>query len=79
MSFSANRRTQMEKLRVNTVASDRFWELAKSKVISSIRMVGEWEVVIYRGILTELYRHGVTRYQLPNLKALAYYMNADYR
>ncbi|MFL6382853.1 MAG: hypothetical protein ACJ72S_16430, partial [Nitrososphaeraceae archaeon] len=35
-------------------------------------------VIINTGILAELYKHGVTRDQLPNLKALADVMNAEY-
>jgi hypothetical protein len=35
-------------------------------------------IIINTGILSELYKHGVTRDQLPNLKALADLMNAEY-
>jgi hypothetical protein len=35
--------------------------------------------MIYRGILVELYKCGVTNDQLPNLKALADYIGASYR
>jgi hypothetical protein len=35
-------------------------------------------VIINTGILNELYKHGVTRDQLPNLKALADVMNTEY-
>ena len=35
-------------------------------------------VIINTGILNELHKHGVTRDQLPNLKALADVMNAEY-
>jgi hypothetical protein len=36
------------------------------------------KVIINTGILNELYKYGVTRDQLPNLKALADLMNAEY-
>jgi hypothetical protein len=36
------------------------------------------EITINTGILAELYKHGVTRDQLPNLKTLADVMNAEY-
>ena len=36
-------------------------------------------VTINTGILSELYKYGVTRDQLPNLKALADFIGADYR
>jgi hypothetical protein len=36
------------------------------------------KVIINTGILSELYKYGVTRDQLPNLKALADIMNAEY-
>jgi hypothetical protein len=35
-------------------------------------------VIINTGILAELYKYGVTGDQLPNLKALADVMNAEY-
>ncbi|MFL6315591.1 MAG: hypothetical protein ACJ73C_02480, partial [Nitrososphaeraceae archaeon] len=38
----------------------------------------ENKVIINTGILSELYKYGVTRDQLPNLKALADVMNAEY-
>jgi hypothetical protein len=38
----------------------------------------ENKVIINTGILSELYKYGVTRDQLPNLKALADVMNAVY-
>jgi hypothetical protein len=38
----------------------------------------ENKVIIYTGILPELYKYGVTRDQLPNLKALADSINAEY-
>jgi hypothetical protein len=38
----------------------------------------ENKVITYTGILPELYKYGVTRDQLPNLKALADSMNAEY-
>jgi hypothetical protein len=38
----------------------------------------ENKVIIDTRILSELYKHGVTRDQLPNLKALADVMNAKY-
>lgn len=60
--------------------SDRLKELAKGKLLPDMRYSDRnFELFIYKGILTELYNHGVTKDQLPNLKALADYMKADYR
>ena len=58
--------------------SRRLEKLAKSNLLPDIK-TRNWGVIIRKGILTELYKHGVTRDQLPNLRALADYMGASYR
>jgi hypothetical protein len=58
--------------------SDRLVKLAKSNLLPDVKG-RNFGVIIRKGILTELYKHGVTRDQLPNLKALADYMSASYR
>ena len=47
----------------------RLFELAKSKLVPSIRIVNVDDLVIGVGILRELYNRGVTRDQCPNLRA----------
>ena len=59
--------------------SDRLIKLAQSNLLPDVKALGNFEVVMRKGILTELYNHGVTRDQLPNLKALADYMEASYK
>ena len=59
--------------------SDRLVNLAQSNVLPDIKYTGNFDVIIRKGILSELYNHGVTKDQLPNLRALADYMKADYR
>lgn len=57
--------------------SDRLEILARRKLLPDMRF-RDWGIIIHTGILTELYNRGVTKDQLPNLKALGDYMNSDY-
>ena len=60
--------------------SDRLVKLAKSNLLPDVKeRKDKFGIIIRKGILTELYKQGVTRDQLPNLKALSDYMNAEYR
>ena len=59
--------------------SYRIWQLADSNLLPDIKITRNAEIIIRKGILVELYKHGVTRDQLPTLKSLADYMNASYR
>jgi len=59
--------------------SDRLKKLAESNLLPDVKYTRNFEFIISKGIVTELYIHGVTRDQLPNLKALADYMKAAYR
>lgn len=69
-----------EKLELPEDISDRLVKLAESNLLPDVKKSKtNFEVIIRKGILTELYNHGVTRDQLPNLKALADYMKANYR
>jgi len=68
-----------EKLRLDDDISDRLVRLAKDNLLPDVKYTRNYEAIISKGILTELYSHGVTRDQLPNLKALADYMKSDYR
>ncbi|TLX87271.1 MAG: hypothetical protein E6K97_08940 [Thaumarchaeota archaeon] len=57
----------------------RLEKLAKDNLIPHVKWAPlRHGVIIRAGILTELYNHGVTQKQLPNLRALANYMNAEY-
>jgi len=69
-----------EKLHVPKDISDRLIKLAESNLLPDIKYNAiNHEVIIRKGIITELWGHGVTKDQVPNLKALADYMKADYR
>jgi hypothetical protein len=68
-----------ETIQIPKDISDRLVKLAESNVLPDIKYTRNFEVIIRKGILTELYNHGVTKDQLPNLRALSDYMQADYR
>ena len=60
--------------------SDRLIKLVKNNLLPYIKRSPQtWSCIIHKGLLEELYRYGVTRDQLPNLKALADYMGADFK
>ena len=59
--------------------SDRLVKLAESNVLPDIKYAPlKHGINIHAGILTELYNHGITRDQLPNLRALSDYMNTEF-
>ncbi len=58
--------------------SDRLVKLANSNLLPDVKGMN-YGVIIRKGILTELYKYGVTRDQLPNLRALGDYMKASCR
>jgi hypothetical protein len=57
--------------------SDRLCKLVRSNLLPDIKLTKNWEVLIRKGFLTELYNYGVSRDQLPNLRALADYMKVN--
>ncbi len=60
--------------------SDRLIKLVKNNLLPDIKRRPQiWSCIIHKGLLQELYRYGVTSDQLPNLKALADYMGADFK
>ena len=59
--------------------SSRLVKLVDSNLLPDIKRAQNKNIIIYRGILVELYKCGVTNDQLPNLKALADYIGASYR
>jgi hypothetical protein len=59
--------------------SSRLVKLVDSNLLPDIKRAQNKNIIIYRGILVELYKCGVTTDQLPNLKALADYIGASYR
>src|SRR5437867_7140070 len=68
-----------EKLDLPKSTTGRLEKLAKDNLIPHVKWAPlRHGVIIRAGILTELYNHGVTQKQLPNLRALANYMNAEY-
>ena len=54
-------------------------KLIDSNLLPDIKRAQNKDMIIYRGILAELYKYGVTTDQLPNLKALADYIGGKYR
>jgi hypothetical protein len=68
-----------DKINIPNDISDRLIQLAKSNILPDIKYTRNFEVIIRKGILEELYSYGVTAKQLPNLKALADYMRTSYR
>jgi hypothetical protein len=59
--------------------SGRLGELAEDKIISDIKYSEKSEgFYIFSGILRELYKYGVARDQLPNLKDLGDYMGGEH-
>ncbi|MGI8720558.1 MAG: hypothetical protein ACR2KF_08560 [Nitrososphaeraceae archaeon] len=67
-----------EKIHLPNEISERFIKLVKSNLLPDIKE-SKSTFLISKGILTELYNHGVTRDQLPNLNDLAAYMKGTYR
>jgi hypothetical protein len=59
--------------------SSRLVKLVDSNLLPDIKRAQNKDIIIYRGILVELYKCGVTNDQLPNLKALADYIGVSYR
>ncbi len=74
-------RSRKEPSKVSEHSTIKHWivELAYENLLPAIKKMNNGEIIIRKGILDELYRQGVTRDQLPNLKALADYMGATYR
>ncbi len=69
-------------LKIPKDISDQFWKLAEDNRLAPVEMHGggtTGKVRIYKNILDELYFHGVAHDQLPDLKTLAEFMNADYK
>ena len=52
------------------VTSSRLVKLIDSNLLPDIKRSPSKDIIIRKGLLVELYKHGVTREQLPNLKAL---------
>ena len=51
--------------------SFRLEQLADGNFLPDVKKTQNGEIIIRKGILLELYKHGVTKDQVPNLKALA--------
>ncbi len=69
-----------EGIELDKATSDRLASLIQDNMLPDIkRQKGDnFTVLIYKGILEELYKLGVSRDQLPNLRSLADYMGAEY-
>ena len=61
------------------LTSLRLVKLIDSNLLPDIKRAPSGDMIIRKGLLVELYKYGVTREQLPNLKALADYMSASFR
>jgi hypothetical protein len=59
--------------------SCRLVKLVDSNLLPDIKRAKNKNILLYRGLLVELYKYGVTNDQLPNLKALADYIGGSYR
>jgi hypothetical protein len=59
--------------------SARLVKLVDSKLLPDIKRMQNKDFAIRKGILEELYRYGASRDQLPNLQALADYMDAVFK
>jgi hypothetical protein len=57
----------------------RFIKLVKFDLLPDVKFNKNSEILISKGILIELYRHGVSKDQLTDLKSLANYMNGEHR
>jgi hypothetical protein len=69
-----------EKLLLPNDITERLKKLAEDNLLPDIKWASRrFGVIIRTGILSELYRYGVTRDQLPNLRALGDYMKAEYK
>ena len=66
-------------LLLRKVTSLRLIKMIDSNLLPDIKGSPEGDIIIRKGLLVELHKCGVTREQLPNLKALADYMNASFR
>jgi hypothetical protein len=60
--------------------SNRLVKLIDSNLLPDIKMGRNKNIIIYRGVLVELYKYGLTNEQLPNLSALCHCIpGAKYR
>jgi hypothetical protein len=75
-----NKHNIFDESHIQAAVSNRVANLLDGKKLPYMKRSrnDENKVIINTGILAELYKHGVTRDQLPNLKALADSMNAEY-
>jgi hypothetical protein len=58
--------------------STRLIKLIESNRLPHIKRDKRGNILLYRGILEELYKFGVTKDQIPNLEALADYLGGEY-
>ena|SRR5690349_5680033 len=79
-------KAQQQTIALITDDASRFVHLADFNLLSFARVLRDkgtrrdnGHYAINSGILTELYKYGVTKEQLPTLKSLANYMKADYK
>jgi hypothetical protein len=75
-----NKHDIFEESHIREAVSNRVANLLDGKKLPYLNRSrsDENRVIINTGILNELYKYGVTRDQLPNLKALADVMNGEY-
>jgi hypothetical protein len=77
---SFNKHDIFEESHIKDAVSNRVANLLNGKKLPYMKRSRSDEntVIINTGILNELYKYGVTRDQLPNLKALADVLNVEY-
>lgn len=69
---------ELKGVKLEKSTTDRLAKLLDSNRLPDIKRNMTNNIMIYKGILAELYRLGVTKDQLPNLRALSDYMSAEY-
>jgi hypothetical protein len=72
-------RQEDDRFELPKTISKRFVKLIESDLLPDVKFNKSLEILISKGILIELYRHGVKKDQLTDLKSLANYMGGDYR
>ena len=74
LSFWRLNEPENRNLELPKTISNRLTKLIDSNLLPDIKRAQNDDIIIRKGILVELYRCGVTRDQLPNLRALNDYL-----
>ena len=79
LSYWQRTESSADLLLLRKETSLRLIKMIDSNLLPDIKRSSQEDIIIRKGLLVELQKCGVTREQLPNLKALADYMNASFR